>query len=100
MRHKPYGGPSALFTLPILLVWWLVSLPFKLTLKSNKHTKKPSRASVRRAVASSTALATGQSVTELEDKLRHPSKKFSHITLAPKTNTKAYNYGYRLGRKL
>ncbi|MFT3859280.1 MAG: hypothetical protein QM742_17835 [Aquabacterium sp.] len=44
--------------------------------------KQPSRQALRRAVASSTAVETGQSVSELEQKLRHPSPRFAHIKLA------------------
>lgn len=45
--------------------------------------KPPSMAAVRRAVASSTALETGQSVQELEQKLNQPVKhRFAHIKLA------------------
>ncbi|MEZ0204334.1 hypothetical protein [Ideonella sp.] len=44
--------------------------------------KKPSPQAVRRAVASSTAVETGQSVAALEEKLRKPSRRFAHITLA------------------
>jgi len=44
--------------------------------------RKPSAEAVRRSVASSTAIETGQSVAELESKLRQPSRRFSHITLA------------------
>lgn len=45
--------------------------------------KKPSLQAVRRAVASSTAVETGQSVQQLEQKLKKPSKlRFQHIKLA------------------
>ncbi len=45
--------------------------------------KPPGRAAVRRAVASSTALETGQCVRELEQKLEQPVKhRFAHIKLA------------------
>lgn len=47
-----------------------------------KPAIKPSREAIWRSVASSTALATGQSVAELEAKLRNPSKRFAHIKLA------------------
>jgi len=49
---------------------------------SPKPRKKPSPQAVRRAVASSTAVETGQSVAVLEEKLRKPSQRFAHITLA------------------
>lgn len=45
--------------------------------------KKPSLQAVRRAVASSTAVETGQSVQQLEQKLQNQSKlRFQHIKLA------------------
>lgn len=45
--------------------------------------KKPSLKALRRAVASSTAVETGQSVQKLEEKLKQPAKnRFSHIKLA------------------
>ena len=44
--------------------------------------KKPSRKAVMRAVASSTAVETGQSMALLEQKLRQPSPRFAHIKLA------------------
>jgi len=45
--------------------------------------KKPSMAAVRRAVASSTAVETGQSIQKLEQKLKEPAKhRFSHVKLA------------------
>lgn len=47
------------------------------------QTTKPSAQAVRRAVASSTALETGMSVEQVEQKLqnRHQSR-FAHIKLA------------------
>lgn len=45
--------------------------------------KKPSMAALRRAVASSTAVETGQSIQKLEEKLRKPARhRFAHVTLA------------------
>jgi hypothetical protein len=45
--------------------------------------KKPSLQAVRRAVASSTAVETGQSVQQLEQKLQNQNKlRFQHIKLA------------------
>lgn len=44
---------------------------------------KPSRRAVRRAVASSTAVETGSSVAQLEQRLKQaPSARFAHIKLA------------------
>lgn len=48
-----------------------------------KPRKKPTLAALRRAVASSTALETGESVRQLELKLSRPNRqKFHHIKLA------------------
>lgn len=48
-----------------------------------KHSKKtPSPQAVLRAVASSTAIETGQSVAEIEAKLRSKKGKFRALTLA------------------
>ncbi len=45
--------------------------------------KKPSMAALRRAVASSTAVETGQSIQKLEQKLKEPAKhRFAHVKLA------------------
>lgn len=51
--------------------------------KSDSTYKKPSLASVRRAVASSTAVETGQNIQVLEQKLKDPTKRrFVNIKLA------------------
>lgn len=48
-----------------------------------QQTAKPSPQAVRRAVASSTALETGLSVEQLEQKLKNRSQyRFAHIQLA------------------
>lgn len=45
--------------------------------------KKPSLQAVRRAVASSTAVETGQNIQQLEKKLQSPSNlRFQHVKLA------------------
>jgi len=45
--------------------------------------KKPSMAALRRAVASSTAVETGQRIQALEQKLKEPAKhRFAHVKLA------------------
>lgn len=44
--------------------------------------KQPSQKALARAVASSTAVETGQNVAQLEQKLRQPSPRFAHIKLA------------------
>ena len=50
---------------------------------STHQTAKPSAQAVRRAVASSTALETGQRVEQLEQKLQKGSQhRFAHIKLA------------------
>ena len=55
-------------------------------LKHNTSAKKPANPSpqaVRRAVASSTALETGQTVEQLEQKLLNSGQsRFAHIKLA------------------
>jgi hypothetical protein len=53
-------------------------------LKTTETTrKKPSLAALRRAVASSTAIETGQSIQQLEKKLQQPvQQRFAHIKLA------------------
>ncbi|MFT7724210.1 MAG: hypothetical protein QM788_15480 [Roseateles sp.] len=43
---------------------------------------RPSRQAVLRAVASSTAVETGQAVAALESKLNQPVRRFAHIGLA------------------
>lgn len=51
--------------------------------KSYSAYRKPSIAAVRRAVASSTAVDTGQNVQSLEQKLKEPVKRrFTNIKLA------------------
>ena len=51
--------------------------------KPNATFKKPDLAAIRRAVASSTAIETGQSSHVLEQKLKEPSKRhFPDIKLA------------------
>jgi len=53
------------------------------TKKSNSAHRKPSLAAVRRALASSTAVETGQNVQSLEQKLKEPAKRrFTNIKLA------------------
>lgn len=45
--------------------------------------KKPSLQAVRRSVASSTAVETGQNIQQLEQKLQNQNKlRFQHIKLA------------------
>ena len=53
-------------------------------LKTTSATrKKPSLQAVRRAVASSTAVETGQNIQQLEQKLQTPNKRrFQHVKLA------------------
>ncbi|MDI1350916.1 hypothetical protein [Aquabacterium sp.] len=52
------------------------------TKATQAQRKKPSQKAVLRAVASSTAVETGQNVAQLEQKLRQPSTRFAHIKLA------------------
>lgn len=44
--------------------------------------KKPTREAIRRSVASSTAIETGQSIAELERQLRDKSGRFRDLELA------------------
>ena len=56
-----------------------------MTVKTPKRTttrKVPSKQAIRRAVASSTAIETGQSVKSIERKLRIRSSKYRHVSLA------------------
>lgn len=67
-------------------VAWNKAKPSESGSDSNVLTerKQPSMAAVRRAVASSTALETGQSVQALEQKLKATAnRRFAHIKLAP-----------------
>ncbi len=61
--------------------------PHGVTMRKNnapiQQTVKPSPQAVRRAVASSTALETGLSVQQLEQKLQNrKQRRFAHIKLA------------------
>jgi len=47
-----------------------------------KSDKKVSRTAIRRAVASSTAIETGQSVKVLERKLKNGQRRGRRVTLA------------------
>ncbi|WP_179190298.1 hypothetical protein [Hydrogenophaga sp. IBVHS1] len=47
-----------------------------------QHRKMPSQKAVLRAVASSTAVETGRSVEQLEQRLQQPTGRFPHIKLA------------------
>lgn len=56
-----------------------------MTVRASKLTtarKAPSKQAIRRAVASSTAIETGQSVKSIERKLRVLSGKYRHVSLA------------------
>jgi len=44
--------------------------------------KQPSLKALLRAVASSTAVETGQTVAQIEQKLQRPTHRFAHIKLA------------------
>jgi hypothetical protein len=44
--------------------------------------KQPSLKALLRSVASSTAVETGQSVAQIEQKLQRPTQRFAHIKLA------------------
>lgn len=47
-----------------------------------RPSKIPDKQAIIRAVASSTAIETGQSIARIERKLRAGNSKFSHVTLA------------------
>lgn len=49
---------------------------------TNPQRTPPTPEAIRRAIASSTAIETGQRVADLERKLENRSGKFGHITLA------------------
>lgn len=51
-------------------------------MKMQKSDKTPSKARIIRAVASSTAVETGQSIASIEAKLEATSKKYSNLTLS------------------
>ena len=51
-------------------------------MKMQKDIKTPSKARIIRAIASSTAVETGQSIASIEAKLEATSKKYSHLKLA------------------
>lgn len=48
----------------------------------SQQRKTPSPEAIRRAVASSTAIETGERIAEIEKKLINRAGKFSHVTLA------------------
>jgi len=48
----------------------------------HRATKSPDKRAIIRAVASSTAIETGQSISQIEHTLRHNTSKFRHIPLA------------------
>lgn len=50
--------------------------------RPQKRTRPVSKSAIRRAVASSTAIETGQSVAILEEKLRASSPQFRQLKLA------------------
>lgn len=47
-----------------------------------RPSNTPDKQAIIRAVASSTAIETGQSIALIERKLRAGNSKFSHVTLA------------------
>lgn len=47
-----------------------------------RTVKTPGKQAIIRAVASSTAIETGQSIAQIERTLRAGNSKFSHVTLA------------------
>jgi len=53
-----------------------------MTAKRSTARKQPTQAAIIRAVASSTAIETGQTVAELERKLKQRQSRFAHLVLA------------------
>jgi len=51
-------------------------------MKANSTTKSVARTHIRRAVASSTAIETGQPVKTIEARLKAKNSKFQHLKLA------------------
>jgi hypothetical protein len=49
---------------------------------ASRVAKSPTKAAIRRAVANSTAIETGQSITRIESKMRAGNSKFRRLTLA------------------
>lgn len=52
------------------------------TTTKRKNRRNVTHASIRRSVASSTAIETGENIQVLESKLKRKRSKYSHITLA------------------
>lgn len=52
---------------------------------ASQQRKTPSPEAIRRSVASSTAIETGERIADLEKKLANRSDKFAHVTLANPT---------------
>ena len=52
------------------------------TTPKNSSPKLPSKKAIRRAVASSTAIETGQRIELIERTLRSKASKFQNLTLA------------------
>jgi len=48
----------------------------------HRPAKRPDKSAIIRAVASSTAIETGQPIAEIERTLRTKSGKFRHLSLA------------------
>jgi hypothetical protein len=51
-------------------------------MSAKKHPKRPTKTEIRRAVASSTAIETGQTISELEQKLKTRSTRKKRYALA------------------
>lgn len=49
---------------------------------NGQHTGQPRKAAIVRAIASSTAIETGQSIAQIERTLRAKTGKFRHLSLA------------------
>lgn len=51
-------------------------------MSAKRHPKRPTKTEIRRAVASSTAIETGQTVSQLEEKLKARSTRKKRFALA------------------
>jgi len=61
---------------------WKASRDIDMSKHLKTEQKKPSLLAIRRAVASSTAIETGQGVAQLERQLQRSTGKFRNIALA------------------
>jgi hypothetical protein len=60
----------------------LTTPPSPMLKTTEPKRKQPNLKALLRAVASSTAVETGQTVAQIEQKLQQPTQRFAHIKLA------------------